>query len=90
VSADKAPKRIVRTYGRGSFLAFLSPLLAMFMASRGMNGWERSGETEAQRDALDMERRGYRVIDAEEYTIPMLGIVWFKVIYELDAATELA
>jgi hypothetical protein len=77
-----APARVVRTYGRGSFLAFLSPLLAWLMASRGMNGWERSAEGEAQRDALVMEERGYRVVDAREYSIPALGIAWIKVTYE--------
>lgn len=76
------PGRVVRTYGRGSFLAFLSPLLAWLMASRGMNGWERSAEGEAQRDALVMEDRGYRVVGAQEYSIPALGIAWFKVTYE--------
>lgn len=77
--------RVVRTYGRGSFLAFLSPLLAWAMASRGMNGWEQAAAGEMQKDAFEMEKRGYRVLAADEYSLPLLGVTWFKVTYELQA-----
>jgi hypothetical protein len=78
-----APERtIVRTYGRGSFLAFLSPMLAFLMARRGMNGWERSGERDMEKDATAMAARGYHVVSADEYTLPVFGITYFKVTYK--------
>ena len=79
---DRFPETVERTYGRGSFLAFLSPLLAWAMASRGLNGWEQSAEEDAQKDVLRMEDRGYRVVSADEYRIAVLGITWFKVTYQ--------
>ncbi len=75
-------RTITKLYGRGSFLAFLSPLLAYFMAARGMNGWERSAERHMQQDALAMQAKGYRIASAEEFRLPVLGIAWFKVTYE--------
>ncbi|HEX8026519.1 MAG TPA: hypothetical protein VF484_09950 [Candidatus Limnocylindrales bacterium] len=72
---------MVKTYGRGSALAFLSPLLSIFMAQRGMNGWEVAAAREMQADATAMQAQGYEVVDAEEYRIPALGITWFKVTY---------
>jgi hypothetical protein len=78
------PKQtVVKTYGRGSFLAFLSPLLSFFMANAGMRGWEESAQRDMDRDARAMADRGYRVVSADEYTFPILGIAWFRVTYEL-------
>ena len=77
---------IVRTYGRGSFLAFLSPLLAFFMARQGLHGWEQNASEAMARDVQAMERRGYRVASAEEYTLPVLGIAWFRVEYEASGS----
>ena len=76
-----AVETITRTYGKGSFLAFLSPLLAALMARRGMNGWESIATQEMQRDVLAMEDRGYRVVAADEMRIPLLGVTWFRVTY---------
>jgi hypothetical protein len=76
---------VERTYGRGSFMAFLSPLLAWAMASRGLNGWEQTAAREMQEDVLRMQARGYRVDSATEYTLPFLGVAWFKVVYRLGA-----
>ena len=76
-------RTVVRTYGRGSVLGFLSPLLAYFMAARGMNGWEQSAERNMERDALAMAQRGYRVVSADQYRMPLFGIAYFKVRYEL-------
>jgi len=76
-------RTVVKTYGRGSFLAFLSPLLAYFMARGGMNGWEQTAQRDVAKDALSMQAKGYRVVSADEYTLPVLGIGWFKVTYEL-------
>ncbi len=80
------PERVVRTYGRGSFLGFLSPLLAYFMAAAGMRGWETSARRAMEQDAVEMARRGYRVASADETTLPALGIVSFRVTYERDTA----
>ena len=77
---------VVKTYGRGSFLAFLSPLLSAFMAARGMDGWELAGRREMQADATAMQVRGFRVVDAEEFRIPALGVTWFQVTYEPDSS----
>jgi hypothetical protein len=74
---------VTKTYGRGSLLGFLSPLLAYFMASAGMNGWERRAEREMEADVLSMQAKGYRVISADEYAWGRFGIAWFKVTYEL-------
>jgi hypothetical protein len=74
-------RTITRTYGRGSFLAFLSPLLAMFAARQGLDGWAQIAAQDMQRDALAMQDRGYRVVSAEEFAIPLLGITWFRVVY---------
>ena len=75
---------ITRTYGKGSFLAFLGPLLAFFMARRGMNGWEAIGARQMQRDVLAMQERGYRVLAADEMRLPLLGVTWFRVTYTRD------
>jgi hypothetical protein len=75
------PETITRTYGRGSFLAFLSPLLAFLMARRGLDGWQSIAMQEMQRDVLAMEDRGYRVVAADELRIALLGVTWFRVTY---------
>jgi hypothetical protein len=74
--------QVTRTYGRGAFLAFLSPLPAFLMARRGMDGLAQRAEAEVQRDVLAMEDKGYRVVSADEYRLPVLGIAWFRVVYE--------
>jgi hypothetical protein len=74
--------KVTKTYGRGSLLGFLSPLLAYLMASMGMNGWERRAERQMEADVLSMQAKGYRVVSADEYTWGRFGIAWFKVTYE--------
>jgi predicted dienelactone hydrolase len=74
---------VVRTYGRGSLLGLLSLPLAFLMASRGMNGWQRSAARDMEDDAVAMARQGYRVVAAGEYGIPLLGITYYKVTYQL-------
>jgi hypothetical protein len=82
--ATEGRSRVTKTYGRGSLLGLLSPILSFVMARSGMNGWERSGRVDMERDGLAMEGRGYRVASADEYRLPFLGITWFEVSYELD------
>lgn len=78
------PRRVVaKTYGRGGFLGLISPLLAFFMAARGMNGWQQRAARQMEDDAVQMARRGYRVASSDEYTLPLFGIVYYRVTYEL-------
>jgi hypothetical protein len=76
-------RTVTKMYGRESLLGFLSPLLAYVMAGAGMNGSERRAERDMQADAAVMEARGYRVVSADEYRWPVLGIAWFRVVHEL-------
>jgi hypothetical protein len=74
---------VVKSYGRASFLGLLSPLLAFFMAERGMRGWEDSTRRAMEKDAVDMARRGYRIVSTEEAAMPVFGMASYKVTYEL-------
>ncbi len=76
------PTRIVKHYGRGSFLGLISPILAAFMAALGMNGWQRSALRDMENEAIAMARKGYRVASMEEATLPFFGIVSYTVTYE--------
>jgi hypothetical protein len=83
------PQRtVIRTYGRGSFLGLLSPLLAAVMAAMGMHGWQEAALREMEDDAVAMAKGGYRVVSSGEYGIPAFGVVYYKVIYELDRSPQ--
>jgi hypothetical protein len=83
MNQQTAPRPIVvKTYGRGSFLGFLSPLLAFFMARQGMNGWQQSAIHEMEDDAVAMAREGYRIVSSDAVGIPLLGIIAYRVTYE--------
>lgn len=73
---------MVKTYGAGSFLGLLSPLLAIFMARAGMNGWQQRAMRQMQDDAVAMARQGYRVASTDEVAMPLLGIIAYRVTYE--------
>jgi len=75
---------VVKTYGRGSLLGALSPILAYFMARRGMRGWQESAMRDMEDDAVAMARRGYRVVSSEEFGSRPFGIVYYKVTYRVD------
>ena len=79
-------KRIVRRYGMGSLLAVLSLPMALIMAMRGMDGWQRSTQLAMQKDAIDLQRQGFRVVSTEEHSVPMLGVAYYVVTYERPAA----
>ncbi len=51
------------------------------MAAAGMHGWEDSARRAMEADAAEMSRRGYRVVSADEFRLPVLGIAWFRVAY---------
>jgi hypothetical protein len=74
---------VVKTCGRGSLLGLLSLPFAFLMASGGMNGWQESTARDLEDDAVAMARQGYRVGASGEYGIPLLGITYFKVTYQL-------
>ena len=85
-SRPDAPKRnVVKTYGRGSLLGFLSLPFAMIMARLGMHGWQDSALRAMEDDAIVMARAGYRVVETRQLGWPQLGIVSFRVTYELVA-----
>jgi hypothetical protein len=73
---------VVKTYGRGSFLGLLSPLIAFLMARLGMHGWQQSAMRDMEDDAVAMARQGYRVASSDEVGIPALGIIAYRVTYE--------
>jgi hypothetical protein len=75
--ADAKPRRVVvRTYGRGSLLGLLGPLIAFAMAQRGMDGWQSYAAREMEKDAVRLAGQGYRVVATEELGIPLLGITY--------------
>ncbi len=79
----KPARTVVRTYGRGSVLGLISPILALFMASRGMDGWRQSALRDMEDDMVVMARRGYRVVATEEREIRPFGVSWYRVTYHL-------
>ena len=74
---------VVKTYDRGSLLGLLGLPFAFLMASRGMNGWQESAAREMEDDAVAMARRGYRVVASGEYGLPRLGVIYYRVTYQL-------
>jgi len=74
---------VVKTYGRGSLFGLLSLPFAFLMASRGMSGWQESAAREMEDDAVAMARRGYRVVASGEYGLPRLGVIYYRVTYQL-------
>ena len=78
----RRPDRIVKVYGLGSLLGAWSLLIAYLMAAGGMHGWRDSAIREMEKDAIELERRGYRVASNTEYTLPLFGMGYFRVVYE--------
>ncbi len=75
---------VVKTYGRWSFLAFISPLLAILWVNQlRAEGRLASEDPEVMRDVAEMARKGYRVISVEQYELPIFGIDYRRVTYEL-------
>ena len=85
------PRRVVRTYGRDSLLLSANPLMSALQAALGVRVGLRSEAAvlaTMERDADDMARRGYRVVSAEELTLPLMGsargqATYYRVTYEL-------
>jgi hypothetical protein len=87
-AAPAQPESIVRTYGRGAVLGFLSLPIAFVMARLGMRGWEAKATREMEDDAVRMSRRGYRIATSEELGWPAFGVTWYRVRYERAAQAE--
>ncbi len=78
------PTRVTRTYGRWTLLGLLSPMLTSLMVSLGIwSPHEPETLSAAQRDAQRMVDDGYRVVSSDEYAIPLFGVAFLKVTYEL-------
>jgi len=74
---------VVKTNGRWSFLAFISPLLAILWVNQlRAEGRLASDDPEVLRDIAEMARKGYRVVCAERYELPVFGIDYRRVTFE--------
>jgi hypothetical protein len=82
------PRRVTKLYGLGSLLAVISLPLAFISSVRGGNGWQAKSARDAERDAMEMAKAGYRVVTAEERSWPVFGIYYQHVVYELDPDAE--
>jgi hypothetical protein len=81
---DHHPRRVTRIYGADTLLGLLSPLITMFMVSRGAWGPRDAAVLrEMEKDAQTMADRGYRVASAERFELPLFGAAYEKVTYEL-------
>jgi hypothetical protein len=78
------PKCVTKLYGLHSLLAAISLPIAFISAARGGNGWQAKSAREAEQDAMEMAKRGYRVVSAEERSWPVFGIYYQRVVYELE------
>jgi len=75
---------VTKLYGLRSLLAVISLPLAFISAVRGGNGWQARSARDAEQDAMEMARQGYRVVSAEERSWPVFGIYYQRVVYELE------
>jgi hypothetical protein len=83
--------RVVKAYGRDSLIVWMNPILSALEASLGLRiGLRSNAEVldRMQRDVLEMERRGYRVVASDEYELPVLFAPgtranYYRVTYEL-------
>jgi hypothetical protein len=84
---DAKRKRVVKEYGRDSFLGLINPIMTFFIlgarrADYRSNYRDRLMQ-KMEKDAVEMARRGYRVVSSREYERPAFGISYLKVTYEL-------
>jgi hypothetical protein len=91
---DRAPRVVVKTYGRDSLLVWANVLLAPVFASLGMRVGLQSEERIAARiesDAAAMRRRGYLVASIQTFALPVIGSPaasahWYRVTFEATGA----
>jgi hypothetical protein len=78
-----APRTVVKTYGRWSFLGLISPLLAvLYVGKLRSEGRLASEDPAVIHDMAEMARKGYRVVSMETYELPVFGIDYRKVTFE--------
>ena len=78
---------VVKEYGRDSFLGLANPILT-FLAMGALGKRDRPGPparvvAKMEKDAIDMDRAGYRIVSTQEYERATFGISYLKVTYEL-------
>jgi hypothetical protein len=84
------PLRVVRTYGHDSLLIAVNPILSAIEAAFGLRVGLRSDadvRDRMEKDALEMQAKGYRVVSVDEYAVPAFGATparanWYRVTYE--------
>ena len=89
-------RRITKSYGRDSLLIWLNPLFAAMETSLGLRIGLRSDAEVLdgmQKDVVEMERRGYRVVASEEIAFPVFLVPrgranYYQVTYELSDPTS--
>ena len=81
------PRLVVKEYGRdGILFAAVNPVLSAFMVRLGLQPPVPSEERIAravEKDAVAFARRGYRMASTHDYTIPLFGVTYRKVTFEL-------
>ncbi len=81
---SEPPRTVVRSYGRWSFLGLISPLLAILYVGRlRAEGRVVSEDPAVLHDIAEMAREGYRVVSMEQYELPLFGIDYRRVTFEL-------
>ncbi len=87
----------MKTYGRDSLLILANPILSTLQSLLGLRvGLQSDAQIldRMQKDALEMEKRGYRVVSADEFDLPLVAPVagrnatYYRVTYELTRETE--
>jgi hypothetical protein len=84
-------RQIVKTYGRDSLLVWMNPLISALQATLGLRVGFRSDAEVLQKmesDTMNMAERGYRVVSADQFELPVFGpgnkkASWYRVTYEL-------
>ena len=83
----KMPKPIVvKMYGPGGFVGLLNPFVTAVMVARG--SWREPEVELIEKDTQEMAKQGYRMVSSQQYKLPLLGIAYQEVTYELVDAPE--
>lgn len=80
---------MVRIYGKGNVLfALANPLLTAFARTVGGEPaftLEERVLLQAERDGQRLANEGYRVVGSQWYEVPILHVMYLRVVYERDA-----
>ena len=84
MGSDRRKRVVVKTYGAWTFLGLLSPLLtALFIARVRPQGRLTYDDPAMLRDAELMAQLGYEVVGYQRYELPLFGIDYRTVTYQL-------